>query len=448
MRTRLLVALALGTLAPAQGELAKAKQALAQAEELLAHGQYTRAVEAYRDIQKRWPRTEPGVIAQLRSQPNSCLGRTPLQLGGRSDNRIDIVVMGDGFTLDKQNAFADLAKSIPKNFARDPVLEEYIDYHNFWQAFVVSKEEGIDGFNRKYDTALNGYMIDGSHEQAAVDHAAVHKMLNIVGETDGLAIVFVRAGHLGTGGGGVAVIGGREDDTVIHEWGHAFAGLADEYIDQVYSGHAGSGINVSGTGDPKKVPWRHWLEAKAPGIGVYEGAAGMQRGAWKATTGGCVMERGRYFCPICREAVVLAIYRRVDPIDGTKPEPDAELLGGKEQPAITFDLLRPHTHGLELRCWVFAAGSEPPAVPPGGADRSRRGALAPIKHAPDYAVPNAGKQVKWLVPISERPPGKYVIVCRVRDSTKVERDTLPWVMKDEQGVLESERRWRLVVEKN
>src|SRR6185436_1254844 len=133
-------------------------------------------------------------------------------------------------------------------------------------------------------------------------------MLNQCPEAEGLAVVFVRSGHLGTGGSGVAVLGGREDDTVIHEWGHAVGDLDDEYSDQQHRGKAENGINVSGTGDPKRVPWRHFIEAGVPGIGVYEGAAGMQRGAWKPTTGGCVMEHGRYYCPVCREAMVLAIY--------------------------------------------------------------------------------------------------------------------------------------------
>src|SRR5262249_35047619 len=161
--------------------------------------------------------------------------------------------------------------------------------HNFWAAVVVSKEDGIDGFGREYDTALGGHMIAGSHEQAAVDHGAVMAVLDGLGETDRLAIAFARGRPLRPRGRRAPGVGGREDDTVIHEWGHAFAGLGDEYVDQVHRGTTGDRPNVSGSSDPKKVPWRHWLDAKAPGIGVYEGAAGMQRGAWKPTTGGCVM---------------------------------------------------------------------------------------------------------------------------------------------------------------
>lgn len=423
----------------------KAQKAFEAAEALLARGQYARAVDAYGDIARKWPTTEAGVRSQFRLQPNTCLGRTPLQVSGRSDNRIDVVVMGDGYTLDKLNEFADVGKSVPKNMANDFVLDEYLGYHNFWLAFVRSKEDGIDGFGRTYDTALNGGMLQGSHEQATVDRGQVQVMLNSIGETDGLAIVFVRSGQLGTGGGGVAVIGGREDNTVIHEWGHAFGDLGDEYIDQTHRGTAGNRANVSSTGDPKQVPWKHWLEAKAPGIGVYEGAAGMQRGAWKPTTGGCVMEHGRFFCPVCREAMVLAIYRRVDPIDGCKPDAGTRMLAGAAPPVISLDLLRPKTHGLELKVWVLPAGQEPKAAAETMPDRSRRGPLPAIDATPVRTIPNAQKTQRIALPFRDLAPGNYVVIARVTDDAKVPRDSLPWVLRDAAGVLQSERRWLLTV---
>jgi hypothetical protein len=258
--------------------------------------------------------------------------------------------------------------------------------------------------------------------------------------------VFVRGGHLGTGGGGVAVIGGREDNTVIHEWGHAFAGLGDEYIDMVHRGTAGMAPNVSNTEDPQRVPWRHWLDRKAAGIGVYEGAAGMQRGAWKPTTGGCVMEHGRYYCPVCREALVLAIYRRVDPIDVCKPAAGEQLVADRESPVVTLDLLQPKTHGLELKAWIFAAGSEPKLLPETLPDRSRRGPLPAIQQTPVQSLPSARPRERVTLPFRSLKPGNYVVVVRVRDDTKVPRDTLPWVLRDERSVLESERRWPLLVQ--
>jgi hypothetical protein len=80
-----------------------------------------------------------------------------------------------------------------------------------------------------------------------------------------------------------------------------------------------NGINVSSTPDPTKVPWAHWIAAKNPVVSVYEGAAGRARGAWKPTSGECVMDHADFFCPVCQEAVVLRIYSLVDPIETSAP---------------------------------------------------------------------------------------------------------------------------------
>ena len=59
----------------------------------------------------------------------------------------------------------------------------------------------------------------------------------------------------------------------------------------------------------------------APGIGVYRGGVGCLKGAWRPNTTTCLMHKGREFCTVCREALVLRIYRYVDPIDGVRPAP-------------------------------------------------------------------------------------------------------------------------------
>src|SRR5690349_2875150 len=116
----------------AQTDAQKADKALQQAEALVAKGSYSGAVAAYRDLAKKWPTTVGGTLAKLRTEPNAFLGRVMLQQGGPPDNRIDVFVMGDGYMMKELNAFADVARSVPKNFSHDPVYEEYASYHNYW----------------------------------------------------------------------------------------------------------------------------------------------------------------------------------------------------------------------------------------------------------------------------------------------------------------------------
>jgi hypothetical protein len=264
----------------------------------------------------------------------------------------------------------------------------------------------------------------------------------------------VRVGVLGTGGGGVATIGGRSAKTTIHEWGHAFGRLGDEYSSKTHErGGVGTAANVSASEDPEQVPWKHWLEAKVPGVGIYEGASGQVRGAWKPTASGCVMESGEFFCPPCREALVLRIYQIVDPIESTgfPPIPYEHSADIELEDQFTFEVtvLQPDKHDLEVKWWVLPENRAP--RPPRGrdpryrkrfGDRRDRGTLAHIAAEPwKETRPDRNGVHELKLRARELDPGRYRVVCRARDTTKVRGDRYPWVLKDEHGVLESERAW-------
>ena len=247
------------------------------------------------------------------------------------------------------------------------------------------------------------------------------------------------------------MVAGRDDDTIIHEWGHAFAGLGDEYATfTVPRGEVGMSPNVSNTSDPDKVPWRHWLEADAPGIGVYRGGAGRLKGAWKPVASGCAMEHGQQFCRVCRETLVLRVYSLVDPIDGC--EPAAHPTAGHSMPlrpgkarGFTFEvtILRPASHGLDVSWWVLDESEVPDPVQEGQLrDRRQRGPLRAIAVRPAKRLVNSRRRVHRFTWTPERGQnGRFRIVCRVRDATKVSGQSWPWVLRDERGVPESERGW-------
>ena len=52
---------------------------------------------------------------------------------------------------------------------------------------------------------------------------------------------------------------------------------------------------------------------------------------------------------------------------------------------------------------------------------------------------------EFKVKAKDLEPGRYRVVCRVRDTTLLRGERFPWVLKDENGVLESERAWWVVV---
>ena len=260
---------------------------------------------------------------------------------------------------------------------------------------------------------------------------------------------------LGTGGGGVATVGGRGDKTTIHEWGHAFANLSDEYAQTTgHRGETGIGINV--TGKLTDVPWQHWIDRKAPGIGMYQGANGQQRGAWKPVSSGCIMESGERFCRVCREAIVLRIHEFVDPIDSVQPAPHfAEIATAAATPVeplvldqmLTFQarVMRPTKHHLQVRWWIMPADGAPKTPTRREGSRKTRGPLPALGVRPKERTYGKAGLHRFKIVTKSLAPGAYKVIVRAIDTTRPNRSQLPWVLKDERGLLQSERAWLVTV---
>jgi len=452
---------------------------LERAEELVRAGRYGDARAAYAKLADDQPASAAGQEAALRARPSAYLGWADVVRNGPSANRIDIVLMGDGYELEHLKAFDKLAADIPPLFERQETFREYYGYFNFVRAVLLSKDSGVDGFGREYDTAVGGRTAATFAGHVSVDTALVHSYLRRIPDSDGQAIVFVKNGVLGTGGAGVATIGGREVRTVIHEFGHSFGWLGDEY--QSAQSHAqGTGpvrdcANVCGSGDPQAAPWSHWIAAKHPGVDMCEGAAGRVKGAWRPTTKGCVMSSADEFCIVCREALVLRIYSIVDPLESCKPEPIAQgaqesLTLGDEPLEFHAEVLRPARHALEVSWYLLPAAALPASGESGerssgsrferaglaeergerggrgGRDRTRRGPLPQLEAEPLEVSRNDQDGVHDFV-LSRKglEPGRYRLVCRVRDTTLLRGEKWPWVLSDPDGLLESERGWWIEV---
>ncbi|MFO1078801.1 MAG: M64 family metallopeptidase [Planctomycetota bacterium] len=432
--SRALFALSLGLALAAQNPTdKKAKEDFDRAERAIQESHYENAWNLYRQLARKYPETAWGKMAGLRTQPTGYFGWGRLVENGPSSNRVDVVVMGDGYALDDQNEFEDIARTVADVFRKEKVLDEYFTYHNFVRVNLLSKDQGVTGFGRTKDTALGGYIAGQVQGQVGVDTGKATRMLDMLDEHDGYAIAIVKAGSMGTGGGGIAAIGGRADATLVHEWGHAFGGLSDEY--STFTGHRGSPrdtINVSTTDDETKVPWRHFVAAKYPGVGAYRGADGRIKGAWKPTSGGCIMESGGQWCPVCRERMVLQIYRRVDPIEDVEPAPTEQPIAGKGGVKFAVSVLEPKTHRLDVRFFVLPKqGAIKVTKADRIADRTRRGALAPLAGdgfpaayvGRGHASRSSSRPASWT-----RAPTR--VVCRVRDDTQPSGQARPWVVKD------------------
>jgi len=456
-------------------------------------GRWVSAQRAFRKLMKDYPETIHWEQAEVRSDDNCYLGTVRLHEGGPSDRRIDVAVMGDGFTIDGRDQQLEWkwAKLCVDVLFNERSFAEYRDYFNIYFVRLASLEEGVDPQlseeqrrkieerNRRrtrkrktqYDTALD-CKAAGPQGQVMADRGLVFEWLGVANEDlpgcgdDGLVIAFARFGRLGMGGAGVANVGRPDKSITVHEFGHAFTGLLDEYANNPNAPRFPvRGANAASTDDPKEVPWAHFLERRVKGVGIYEGGATYKKGVWRPART-CAMNAAgaTQFCPVCREANVLAIYAHVNPVDETSPDP-AKPVRTKAGDDTLLRLLpmKPRSHGLEVTWLVkMLAEGEPFPKPherreapmgwgqlPGGIagyapgsrgreDRSRYDDPPPGEPS-RLGKTERGKRAAHVFSAGELAPGRHVV-------TAVVRDTTPWVLLDRSHLLEERVTWSVEVE--
>ena len=350
--------------------------------ELQRKGKWAAAQKALRGVLEDFPTSVHKRSLEQRSDDNAWLGFECLHRGGPAERRIDVTVMGDGFTIDNedQQLQEKWAKLCLEVLWSEKSFGEYRNYFNFWFVRLASLEEGVDpnlspeekrrieernkGRSRKrkteFSTALD-CKAAGPQGQVMADPRLVRYWTRVAAaeepavDDDGYAIAFARFGILGMGGGGIANVGRPDRSVTVHEFGHAFVGLLDEYANN--PGAPTGPIrapNASRESDPAKVPWAHFLEKKIANVGVFEGGATYQKGVWRPARS-CAMNSAGHsgYCPVCREAAILRIYSQVSPIDTTSPMPDMLVrtkAGGDTMLCVTP--MKPLKHELKVTWFV------------------------------------------------------------------------------------------------
>jgi len=419
------------------------------------NGQHDLARLRFIEVVTRYPESEWARQAATRLRPNALLTSITLEESGPSANRIDVAILGDGFRRNpkEQRLFNALAQGAVDRLFAEPTLRAYRRYFNIHRMNLASQESTIPMNGRIAASALAARRVSSSYGYVTVDPARVHAYLATQDWNDGLAVILVHAARLGCGGLGIAVCSGRARE-LTHEWGHAFGGLGDEYVES--TGHGRTWMkwpNLARNPDPAKVPWAHWIAHGEPKIGVFPGGNGGLDGVWRPTPGSCAMAGSADYCAVCREQVVLAIYGVVSPIDRATATDAVITVRSGETAEFFVETLRPAGHALEVE-WRLASG-------PGADDVEvvktfgHRGARPPFRRRAPRELPphrgdllpvaSAGEEteagtVRHMLHVRTEglKPGPYVISLRVVDPT-------PWVVKDPLHLLEERRAYRMVV---
>ncbi|MEM1183806.1 MAG: M64 family metallopeptidase [Planctomycetota bacterium] len=287
------------------------------------------------------PGANPSMVRFAPFGESDLLARS-FSVSGPSDELVDIVFIGDGYTEPELPQFVqDANQAADDIFSYEPFIS-YLPFFEFHFPEQASNESGVDndpvqGIQK--DTAFDMTFWCGGTERALCVNTSKARGF-AAANVPGWDVVVALANTTKYGGVGypslnVATSAGRNGSTgdiVLHELGHALGNLADEYTyggPFTYSGGEPAGVNVSTLNASEMAAqnrkWATWLDASLPGfdnpISTYEGANYSVEGIYRPTNNSMMRALGRPFNLVSAEALILAIHDASAMITTADPAP-------------------------------------------------------------------------------------------------------------------------------
>jgi len=191
--------------------------------------------------------------------------------------KVDLLILGDGFTANEHDDFVASARELTeKLFSTSPFKERRGDF-NVWAIAPPSSVSGVSrpSTNTYRDTPL-GVTYDAFRSERYV-LTTDNKAMRRIASSAPYDFVVILTNTDTYGGGGIyglyataAANSDWADYLVIHEFGHHFAGLADEYYTSSVAYEAPDTItepyepNVTALLDPENVKWADLVDADTP----------------------------------------------------------------------------------------------------------------------------------------------------------------------------------------
>ena len=292
---------------------------------------------------------DPSDILIRQRHPNTCETRL-IHGNGNVSEALDLVVLSEGYVEGQQEKFfSDAARIVRDALFETEPYHTCRDKFNIRAVFVPSQDEGPsvphEGLwtqtvaQSHYDTFYSARYLTTSSMRKVCDAIGTVPYEHI--------IVLVNTPRYGGGGiyNGVTIT--SCDDVAsavvfVHEFGHAFAGLADEYaydeFESMYPADTepwepnittlkdfrSKWADMLPAGTPVPTPrdpldykpvrkiWNTFTPAEKQllngKLGVYEGAGNTSKGVYRPVQE-CRMRMNEceYFCPVCQRAIIRTI---------------------------------------------------------------------------------------------------------------------------------------------
>jgi len=200
-----------------------------------------------------------------------------IEVNGDPASKVDILLLGDGYTAEEQENFIGKARELTELlFATSPFRERRQDF-NVWALAPPAKESGVSrpstGAYRDspvgatYDAFRSErYVLTNNNDDwRRIASSVPYDFVEILTNSDTY------------GGGGIyglfSTAAANSDWAgylFIHEFGHHFAGLADEYYTSSVAYEAPAEVvepyepNVTALLDPEELKWRHLMDPDTP----------------------------------------------------------------------------------------------------------------------------------------------------------------------------------------
>jgi hypothetical protein len=223
-------------------------------------------------------RVDPDALDVERASQPAPARPIPIRHNGDPAHKVDLLLIGEGYAADELEKFTIAARRMADHLFSVSPFKERADDFNVWALAVPVPVSGVTrpstGVHRASSTGLR-YDIFGSERYALTLDNRAFRDLAQHAPYDFVEIMFNSETY---GGGGIfglfsTMAAGNEwaPYLFVHEFGHHFAGLADEYYtsDVAYAGAAAHRVepwepNVTALHDPARLKWKHMASPVVP----------------------------------------------------------------------------------------------------------------------------------------------------------------------------------------
>jgi hypothetical protein len=253
---------------------------------------------------------------------------TKIYSAGDPATSVDLAFIAEGYTAEEMGKFMDDVKKMADILFAEPPFNEYKNRINIFAVEAISEESGTDipGEKIYVNTALNSsfYTFDLDRYLTTQDIKSVNDYAALVPHDN--IIVLINTDKYGGGGvynyySGTSVGNRLSPKVFIHEFGHGFAGLADEYYSSEVAYEEFYPLNVE-PWEPNITTlvnfdskWKKMIARDTPVptpaedkyrnvTGVFEGGGYVAKGIYRPEMDCRMKGNGpKGYCSVCREAV-------------------------------------------------------------------------------------------------------------------------------------------------